>query len=250
MAQNQFIYGHHAVLTMMQQTPECIRSLYMQASGASSRIQPILQLAKEYNIKIQTLSREQLDALIPSGNHQGIIADCKELPASLPNDLPTLMQQLNEPAFLLILDGVQDPHNLGACLRSANAAGVHAVIAPKDRAVGITPVVRKVASGAAELTPFIQVTNLARTMKMLQDEGVWLFGAAEEGGEDLFSVDLSGPIAWVLGSEGQGLRQLTRQSCDRLVKIPTVGGISSLNVSVATGVCLFETLRQRMAGKK
>lgn len=250
MGHNQWVYGHHAVLTIMQQTPDRIRRLYMINGAPSPRTQALLQLAKKHGIKIQMLAREQLDAMIPSANHQGIMAECLEMSEALPTDLPSLLQQLKEAAFLLILDGVQDPHNLGACLRSANAAGVQAVIAPKDRAVGMTPVVRKVASGAAELTPFIQVTNLARSMKMLQEEGIWLFGAAEEGAEDLFSLDLSGPIAWVLGAEGDGLRQLTRQTCDRLVKIPTVGGISSLNVSVATGVCLFETLRQRMAGKK
>ena len=148
-------------------------------------------------------------------------------------------------AFLLILDNVTDPHNLGACLRSADAAGVHGVIAPKDKAVGLTSTVSKVACGAAETVPFYQVTNLARTLKELQERGIWLYGTAGEASESVFKTDLKGPIAIVMGAEGKGLRRLTRESCDHLINIPMTGSVSSLNVSVATGICLFEAVRQR-----
>ena len=166
------------------------------------------------------------------------------------NQLLTLVDRLEKPAFLLILDGVQDPHNLGACIRTADAAGVHAVIAPKDRSVGLTETVRRIACGGAERVPFAHVTNLARVMKQLQEKNIWIIGADAEANEDLFSADLSGPIALVLGSEGEGLRRLTRESCDRVVKIPMNGTVESLNVSVAAGICLFEAVRQRRSPKK
>jgi 23S rRNA (guanosine2251-2'-O)-methyltransferase len=243
---SQISYGFHSVQTLLQQSPQQIQQLYVQEGKPDQRLQPLIKLAEQHHISIQRISREQLDALVEGGLHQGIVASCTEQ-KSLVTDIESLLEQLSEPAFLLILDGVQDPHNLGACLRSANAAGVHAVIAPKDRAVGITPVVRKVASGAAEITPFIQVTNLVRTMEILKDKGIWLYGAAEDATENLYEIDLTGPIAIVLGAEGTGLRRLTREHCDKLMRIPTQGNISSLNVSVATGVCLFEALRQRFA---
>lgn len=161
------------------------------------------------------------------------------------NDLFGLLDELVEPPLLLILDGVQDPHNLGACLRSADAAGVHAVIAPKDRSVSLTRTVRMIACGAAEKVPFVRVTNLARTMKELQEAGVWLVGTAADSSRSLYDIDLSLPVAFVMGSEGRGLRRLTRERCDFLVSIPMAGSVESLNVSVASGICLFETLRQR-----
>jgi 23S rRNA (guanosine2251-2'-O)-methyltransferase len=161
------------------------------------------------------------------------------------NQLLTLIEKSDKPAFLLVLDGVQDPHNLGACLRTADAAGIQAVIAPKDRSVGLTETVRRIACGGAERVPFAHVTNLARIMKQLKERNIWIIGADAEATEDLFSADLSGPIALVLGSEGEGIRRLTRESCDRIVKIPMIGKVESLNVSVAAGVCLFEAVRQR-----
>lgn len=246
-----FVYGFHAVQTLLQQTPQRVQKIYIQAGREDQRIKQLQKLAERQHITSQILSRKELDNLTQESNHQGIVAICVATAPTqtFPTDIETLLEELTEPAFLLILDGVQDPHNLGACLRSANAAGVHAVIAPKDRAVGITPVVEKVASGAAELTPFIQVTNLARTLEMLKEQGIWIYGAAEEATENLFQVDLTGPIALVLGAEGSGLRRLTQDYCDKLIKIPTMGEISSLNVSVAAGVCLFEALRQREFNK-
>jgi 23S rRNA (guanosine2251-2'-O)-methyltransferase len=193
----------------------------------------------------ELMQREELDHLTQHGNHQGVLAYTKQLKTFGEADLKHLLVNLTEPPFLLVLDGVQDPHNLGACFRSADAAGVHAIIAPKDKAVGITPVVSKVASGAAETVPFIQVTNLARTLEQLKELGVWIYGAAGEAEKTLYQTDLRGPIAIVLGAEGEGLRRLTRERCDLLVKIPMQGSVSSLNVSVATGVFLFEAVRQR-----
>jgi len=178
--------------------------------------------------------------------HQGVVAECNVAASSqLALNIAELLSGIDGAPFLLVLDGVQDPHNLGACLRSADAAGVHAVIVPRDRAVGITPVVSKVACGAAEHVPLIQVTNLARALRQLQDEGVWLLGADERAETSLFDADLKGPLALVLGAEGQGLRRLTREQCDVLISVPMAGSVSSLNVSVATGVCLFEAVRQR-----
>jgi 23S rRNA (guanosine2251-2'-O)-methyltransferase len=171
------------------------------------------------------------------------------LPAGVKSeaDLSEILRNLTEPPFLLLLDNIQDPHNLGACLRSADAAGVHAVIVPKDRSVSLTPVVRTVACGAAEKIPFVQVTNLARTMDQLREAGIWMVGAAGEAAQDLYQIDLTGPLGIVTGAEGSGLRRLTREKCDFLVRIPMFGSVESLNVSVATGVCLFEAVRQRLA---
>jgi len=179
------------------------------------------------------------------GNHQGVAARAKPVQAKGENELLSQLDALDGAPLLLVLDTITDPHNLGACLRTADAAGVHAVIAPKDKAVGITATVSKVACGAAESVPFYQVTNLARTLKELQDRGIWLFGTAGEASESVYKTDLKGPIAIVMGAEGKGLRRLTREACDHLIHIPMAGDVSSLNVSVATGVCLFEAVRQR-----
>jgi 23S rRNA (guanosine2251-2'-O)-methyltransferase len=175
--------------------------------------------------------------------HQGVAARIEA--AGPAQDLDAVLDELAEPALLLILDGVTDPHNLGACLRVADAMGVHAVVAPKDRAVGITPTVEKVASGAAEAVPFIAVTNLARAMRELKERGIWLIGADQDADHDLYSVKLEGPLAWVLGAEGEGMRRLTRENCDELARIPMLGAVESLNVSVSAGICLAETRRQR-----
>lgn len=243
----QLVYGMHPVEVLLKQSPQHVQQLYVQSGRQDQRLLNLIKLAEDQRISVKALPRAELDAMVFYDRHQGVVAVCTtKVETSLEMNLESLLANLQEPAFLLILDGVQDPHNLGACLRSANAAGVHAVIAPKDRAVGITPVARKVASGAAELTPFIQVTNLARTLQQLKDAGIWIYGAAEEAEESLYQIDLTGPIALVLGAEGSGLRRLTREHCDKLMRIPTVGRISSLNVSVATGICLFEALRQRI----
>lgn len=242
MNQNALVYGLHAVAQLVAQTPERIQIIYVQ-STTSMRLNEVLHEATIAGIPIETTTKSALDKRLPAAVHQGIIAVLKETAKTL--SIEALLDSLNEPAFLLVLDGVQDPHNLGACLRVANAAGVHAVIAPKDRAVGITPVVRKVAAGAAELTPFITVTNLARTIALLKEHHIWVYGAAESGSHSIYTTDLRGPVAIVLGAEGSGLRRLTEENCDQLMRIPTVGTISSLNVAVATGICLFEAVRQR-----
>jgi 23S rRNA (guanosine2251-2'-O)-methyltransferase len=183
--------------------------------------------------------------MVPEGRHQGGVARCKPLGNLDESDLFRLLDNLNEPPFLLILDGVQDPHNLGACMRTAEAAGAHAVIAPKDRASAITATALKVSSGAAERLPFIQVTNLARVLRELKETGVWLVGTSGDSEETLFDADLKGPLAIILGAEGRGIRRLTREHCDHVIYIPMLGGAESLNVSVAAGVCLFEAVRQR-----
>ncbi len=245
--QKDIVYGFHAVQAVLQRVPEQVCELYYQEEKSNQRLEHLLRLASDHKIPVQARNKQQLDQLVIEGNHQGIIAICNiNKPAQI-TDLAELLEMLGDkPAFFLVLDGVTDPHNLGACLRSANAAGVDAVIVPKDRAVGLTPVVRKVASGAAESTPFIQVTNLARTLKLLQEKGVWVYGASEDGSKDLYGIDFTGSVALVLGAEGSGLRRLTREHCDELMRIPTCGEISSLNVSVATGICLFEVVRQRL----
>jgi 23S rRNA (guanosine2251-2'-O)-methyltransferase len=245
-APRELIYGLHAVAAVLQRAPA--RLLEIQIAGGlrpQGRLAQILDEARSAGLTIRTCSRDVLDELVEEGAHQGIIAWQKPSRTLMEDDLDELLAGLTAPPLLLILDGVQDPHNLGACLRTADAAGVNAVIAPRDRAVGLTPVVRKVASGAAESVPFIQVTNLARTLRELKDKGMWLVGADGEAERDIFSIDLSGPLALLMGAEGQGLRRLTRDHCDFLARIPMAGAVASLNVSVATGICLYEAIRQR-----
>ncbi len=245
-----YIYGLNAVSVLLQQTPQQVKQLFIQPTTSNPRVQKITQLAKQLQLRIQTTAPDALDKLAENGLHQGVIAELMPNTALTESDLMPLLDALTVPPFLLILDGVQDPHNLGACLRSANAAGVHAVIIPKDRAVHLTPVVYKIASGAANITPCIPVTNLARTMTQLKDRGIWIYGASDEISQSIFEADLKGSIAWVLGAEGHGLRRLTRETCDALFAIPMQGVVSSLNVSVATGICLFEAVRQRTATLK
>ncbi len=239
------IFGLHAVESLVQKNPERIKCLYVLQDRTDKKIQAVLELANQQKIKIEYLARSQLDRMTNEANHQGLLAVCEPARHYSEKDLDELLDNLNEPPFLLILDGVQDPHNLGAILRTADAAGVHAVIAPKDKAVGITATVSKVASGAAEVIPFIQVTNLARTIAFLKERNIWIYGAAGEAEKSLFEINFKGSIAFVLGAEGSGLRRLTRDCCDGLIKIPMSGSVSSLNVSVATGVFLFEAVRQR-----
>ncbi len=240
------IHGLHSVESLLKNHPERVQLLYLLEDRQDKKIQTILELAKLQKVKTEFKKREELDRLTDNENHQGVAAVCHPMKNFNENDLDTFIQNSEKP-FFLILDGVQDPHNLGACLRTADAAGVTAVIAPRDKSVGMTPTVVKVASGAAETVPFIQVTNLARTMKFLQENGVWIYGAAGEAEQNLFDVKFSGAVAIALGAEGTGLRRLTREHCDVLVKIPMQGSVSSLNVSVATGICLFEVVRQRGA---
>jgi 23S rRNA (guanosine2251-2'-O)-methyltransferase len=241
---DDFVFGIHAVAALLTRSPERIAALQVLEGRADQRMQQVLADAERNGISVERVSRAELDKL--EVRHQGVVAQLTHQVEYQEADIETIVRRSANP-LLLILDGVTDPHNLGACLRSADAAGVDAVIAPRDRATGLTPVVRKVASGAAEAIPFIQVTNLARTLKTLQEMGVWIVGAAGEADTIIYEQDLSGPIALAMGAEGSGLRRLTREYCDFLVKLPMAGSVSSLNVSVATGICLFEVVRQRRA---
>ena len=242
-----YIYGIHTVQRLLKTAPEKIHTLYMQQERKTDpRMQALIALAHSAGVALEITPRLTLDQQMPNTQHQGVVAHCEPTLEHNKGSLAQLLDHLQAPAFLLVLDGVQDPHNLGACLRSACAAGVHAVIAPKHHAASITPTVRKIACGAAEIIPFLQVTNVAQTLRRLQQRGIWIFGAAEQGTESLYRTDLTGPMAWVLGAEGKGLRPLTRKHCDHLVCIPTQGAMETLNISVATGVCLFEALRQRL----
>jgi 23S rRNA (guanosine2251-2'-O)-methyltransferase len=203
----------------------------------------LLEIAKLKNLRVMSVDGARLDGMSGHARHQGIVAMVE--PSRLPQFIDDVLDTLEVPPLLLVLDGVTDPHNLGACLRVADAAGCHAVIAPKDRSVGLTATAMKVASGAAESIPYITVTNLSRTLRQLKERNIWLVGADEDGTSELFSANLDGPLAWVVGAEGEGLRRLTRERCDEIVSIPMFGSVESLNVSVAAGVCLFEARRQR-----
>lgn len=241
--------GIHAVRSALGHGRETVHEVLVDARRRDRRLAAVVKQAKELGIPIVQVEREQLDKLAPGINHQGVLARTEAPAAGSENDLDELLLALQEPPLLLILDGVTDPHNLGACLRTADAVGAHAVIAPRDKSVGLTPTVCKVASGAAANVPFIQVTNLARTLRHLQEQHhVFLFGTADEAEQSLFQADLSGPIGIVMGAEGRGMRRLTREHCDQLISLPMMGTVESLNVSVATGVCLYEALRQRSIG--
>jgi 23S rRNA (guanosine2251-2'-O)-methyltransferase len=243
MSGHTFLYGFHAVLARLRAKPESVEEIYLDRARQDKRAQTLLSNAEAAGVRVIPTEGARLDGMVGKARHQGVVARVK--PVRLAVHLDEVLDALDEPPLLLVLDGVQDPHNLGACLRVADAMGVHAVIAPKDRAVGLTATVRKVASGAAERVPFIPVTNLARSLRELKEQGIWLAGAAAEAEQDLFTARLGGPLAWVLGAEGKGLRRLTRESCDELIRIPMFGGVESLNVSVAAGICLYEARRQR-----
>jgi 23S rRNA (guanosine2251-2'-O)-methyltransferase len=221
-----------------------IKELRVQKGRDDQRFKKIINLAELQDISIFWVTRSDLDEL-SGGSHQGVAALCENTKVYDESYLFELIDNLEKIPFLLILDSLTDPHNLGACMRSAEAAGIQAVIIPKNNAVGITPVVQKVACGATEFIPLIVVTNLSRTLKCLQDKGIWVIGTAGEAENELYDTDLQGPLALVMGAEEKGMRRLTRENCDILVKIPMMGLINSLNVSVATGICLFEATRQR-----
>ncbi len=247
MSDAENVYGTHAVTALLKTNAESVQQVFFLQGRRDARSQKILALAEKQQLNYEFKTRAELDVLADGGNHQGVVAQCRHQKVVVQDEgfLKKLLAELNQPAFLLILDGVTDPHNLGACLRTADAVGIHAVIAPKDNSASITPVVRKVASGAAEVVPYITVTNLARTMKSLQQEGLWLVGTADGATENLHQASLTGPLAIVMGAEGKGMRRLTKENCDVLIRIPMLGAVSSLNVSVAVGVCAYEALRQR-----
>ena len=237
--------GIHSVRSALKHGREGVGELWLDRGRRDRRLAELAESARERGIAIRQVTGEQLDRAAPGTRHQGALAWVRGPSARPPQDLDAILDGIHDAPLLLLLDAVQDPHNLGACLRTADAAGVHAVIAPKDRAVGLTPVVSKVASGAAETVPFIQVTNLARTMDGLKGRGIWLIGTAGEADSELYGRDLRGPLGLVMGGEGEGLRRLTRERCDALVRLPMLGRVESLNVSVAAGICLYEALRQR-----
>ena len=245
MSQQTHLFGFHAVTARLRARPESVRTVYVDAARRDRRSRELVDRAAAANVAVHAVDAERLAALAGGDRHQGVVAI---VAADTPyRTLDEVLDDLQEPALLLILDGVTDPHNLGACLRSADAFGAHAVVVPRDRAVGMNATVAKAASGAAESVPLVSVTNLARTLRDLKARGTWLLGADAAGDENLFEADLSGPVAWVLGAEGRGLRRLTRELCDRVVRIPLLGAVRSLNVSVAAGICLFATRRQRAA---
>jgi 23S rRNA (guanosine2251-2'-O)-methyltransferase len=236
------LYGFHAVTARLRQRPESVRTLYVAVSRKDARTRDLVARAEAARCPVHAADDERLRALAGSDDHQGVVAIVDATAGHL--SLDDVLDTLAEPALLLVLDGVTDPHNLGACLRNADAFGAHAVIVPKDRSAGLNATVAKAASGAADTVPLVTVTNLARALRDLKDKGVWILGA-DAGGESLFDADVSGPIAWVLGAEGTGLRRLTRELCDRIVGIPIAGAVGSLNVSVASGICLYATRRAR-----
>jgi 23S rRNA (guanosine2251-2'-O)-methyltransferase len=242
----EVVFGWHAVLAALERHPQLVEEVWLDDKRAGSRAEAIQAAAQAARIPIQRVPRHTLDELSGYEVHQGVVAR-RRAGESAPQDLPDIIADAGPRALLLVLDGVQDPHNLGACLRSAEAAGVDAVILPKDNASPVTPVVRKVAAGAAEIVPVFMVTNLARTLDEIKAAGVWVVGLAGEAEQTLYEVELAGPLALVLGAEETGLRRLTRERCDFLARIPMAGQVESLNVSVATGVVLFEAVRQRSA---
>lgn len=244
MAKLEPVYGLHSVQALLKSAPHRVNEVLVLQGRQDQRVQKVLVSAEKADIKVREASRKELDKLV-DGNHQGVVA--MSFPGDLHDEkfLYKLIEGLRDTPFLLVLDGVTDPHNLGACLRTAEAAGVHAVIAPKDNSASLTPTARKVSCGAAEVLPYIPVTNLARCLRKLQELGVWLIGTAGEAEQSVYQQDLKGPLALVMGAEGEGMRRLTRECCDSLINIPMAGEVSSLNVSVASGVCLFEAVRQR-----
>ncbi|HSE00878.1 MAG TPA: 23S rRNA (guanosine(2251)-2'-O)-methyltransferase RlmB [Burkholderiales bacterium] len=243
MSETRLIYGFHAVTSRLRQKAAGVHEVYLDRSRGDRRMRDLAQSAQARGVRVIMVEGVRLDGMTGHARHQGVAA---RVEAPVPaRDLESVLDGLDEPALLLVLDGVTDPHNLGACLRVADAMGVHAVLAPRDRAAGITPTVEKVASGAVESVPFIPVTNLARALRELKERDIWLIGADQGAPRDLYSVRLEGPLAWVLGAEGEGMRRLTRESCDELARIPMLGTVESLNVSVSAGILLAETRRQR-----
>jgi 23S rRNA (guanosine2251-2'-O)-methyltransferase len=238
------VFGFHAVLARLRAEPASVLELFVDETRHDARIRDVATLAERAGVKVMKVPTKRLDGFYGGGRHQGVVARVEVKTPS--HSLDEILEQVQGPPLLLLLDGVTDPHNLGACLRVANAAGVHAVVAPKDRAAGISAAVSKVASGAAEATPYIMVTNLARTIDELKEREIWVVGSDERAELSIYQANLPEAIAWVLGAEGEGMRRLTREKCDLLVRVPMAGAVGSLNVSVAAGVCLFESVRRRL----
>lgn len=244
MAQHEWLYGLHAMESLLAREPQRIIEIFALKGRDDERLVKVINQARRLGISVQFCQRKALDDKVDGEQHQGVVARAKPGRVHDENDLQNILEKSKQ-GFFLVLDGVTDPHNLGACLRSADAAGVDALVVPKDKSANLTPTARKVACGAAETVPLIQVTNLARTLRAMQEAGVWIVGTAGEAEQMLYECEFKGPIALVMGAEGKGMRRLTRETCDELVKLPMAGSVSSLNVSVATGICLFEIVRQR-----
>ncbi|UAA38499.1 23S rRNA (guanosine(2251)-2'-O)-methyltransferase RlmB [Paraneptunicella aestuarii] len=245
MAQHEWLFGIHAMESLLAKEPERIIEMFALKGREDQRLNNVINEARRLGISVQFCQRKALDDKVDGAQHQGVVARAKPGRVFDEKDLQNLLENQSN-GFFLVLDGVTDPHNLGACLRTADAAGVHAVIVPKDKSANLSPVARKVACGAAEVIPLIQVTNLARTLRAMQEAGVWVIGTAGEAEQLIYDCKLDGALAVVMGAEGKGMRRLTRETCDELVKLPMAGSVSSLNVSVATGVCLYEVVRQRL----
>ena len=245
MSQTEKIFGMHAVESVLSNTPEKVIQLFLQKSRQDQKLQHIESLANKAGLRYQLVDKKKMDDWV-KGNHQGVIAEVKVQDAQLDENQLLELAENKDDLLLLILDGVTDPHNLGACLRTADAAGVDALVIPKDRSATLTAVSRKVACGAAEKVPVVKVTNLARFLGQLKERNVWIIGTAGEAEQSVYQTKFSGATALVMGAEGSGMRRLTRENCDQLINIPMAGSVSSLNVSVATGVCLFEIVRQKL----
>ncbi len=240
------LFGLHSVQAALDYSPKKIQQAWVDSGRHDKRLAKVVEDLLDLGIEPEKVDRKRLDRLADNNNHQGIVIEV-DMPGELSeSDLKTAVENLTETALFLVLDNVQDPHNLGACLRTADATGVHGVIITKDNATGITPTVCKVASGAAETVPVYQVTNLARTLRWLKDQGLWIMGAAGETTQTVYKTDFTVPMALVVGTEGKGLRRLTKEQCDLLIAIPMLGKVESLNLSVATGVFLYEAVRQRL----
>jgi 23S rRNA (guanosine2251-2'-O)-methyltransferase len=239
----RFIFGFHAILSRLRQNPDSIKDIFLDSARRDQRARDLMKSAESQNVRVIPCDQARLAAMAGTARHQGVAASIDASRSYI--DIEDILDTLVEPALLLILDGIVDPHNLGACMRVADAFGAHALIVPKDRAVGLTATVHKVASGAADTVPFVAVTNLARTLRDLKERGIAVIGAAADAEHHVDAAELHGSVAWVMGAEGKGLRRLTRENCDLLVSIPMLGSVNTLNVSVCAGICLFETRRQR-----
>jgi len=242
----QILFGFHAITVRLKTAPASVQEILFDATRKDQRMRGFLEKAEAAGARLVESDDDRLLKLSGTHRHQGVVARVK--PVAQHHSLDDVLDEVEGPPLVLVLDGVTDPHNLGACLRVADGAGVHAVVAPKDHAVGLNATVAKVASGAAETVPYLMVTNLARTLNELKERDIWVIGTSDQAEKTLYDLDLTGPVALVLGAEGQGMRQLTAKTCDELVRIPMQGAVESLNVSVAAGVCLYEALRQRSKG--
>ena len=246
MSKSTILFGFHAVRSRLRGAPGTVQAIYVETSRKDRRMLDLLKMVKECGVSLHAVESDRLDRMCGHTRHQGVVAQASAI--EQPKSLDDYLDTVTVPPLLLILDGITDPHNLGACLRVADGAGAHAIIAPKDHSCGINATVAKVASGAADSVPYFTVTNLARTITELQERSIWVVGTTDDAEQTLYETKLKGPLAIVLGAEGEGMRRLTRERCDALIRIPMHGSVESLNVSVAAGICLYEAARQSTPG--